>query len=88
MKYELWLNLYPDGVYTGPYASRDVADNYAKRARIECRKIEWETKEPVRVADYLVPLEFIGVYIKQTHPIGQQPEGAVMVPGSEREASE
>jgi hypothetical protein len=47
--------------------------------------------EPVRVADYLTPDPFsMNVSGKcshwrlKTHPIGQQPEGSVMVPGSER----
>jgi hypothetical protein len=45
--------------------------------------------EPVRVADYLVQGGTADgapapVWFKATHPIGQQPEGAVMVPGSER----
>lgn len=55
---------------------------------------DWElVPEPVRVADYLVP-EITGfarrrtIYHKDTHPIGQQPEGAVMVPGSERNSDE
>jgi hypothetical protein len=52
-------------------------------------RIVKEYKEPVRVADYLVPYgpklcDNRQVYDKQTHPIGQQPEGAVLVPGSER----
>lgn len=55
---------------------------------------DWEVVlEPTRVADYLVPIIVIeGWFVKngrryerQTHPVGQQPEGAVMVPGSERE---
>jgi hypothetical protein len=50
---------------------------------------DWElVPEPIRVADYLVPVPFLkdaGIYAKDTHPIGQQPEGAVLVPGSERE---
>jgi hypothetical protein len=53
------------------------------------REIEWETKEPVRVADYLVPfgrhIYDNKIYDKQTHPTGQQPEGSVMVPGSEKD---
>jgi hypothetical protein len=55
---------------------------------MEMREIEWETKEPARVADYLVPVPFLkdaGIYAKDIHPIGQQPEGSVMVPGSERD---
>jgi hypothetical protein len=45
--------------------------------------------EPLRVADYLVQGGTADsapapVWFKATHPIGQQPEGAVMVPGSER----
>jgi hypothetical protein len=28
------------------------------------------------------------VWFKATHPIGQQPEGAVLVPGSEKEVTE
>ena len=88
MKYEVWINLYPDyGYYV--YPSKEQADSGAARNRIECRKIEWESNEPVRVADYLVP-EIVGfarrrtIYHKQTHPVGQQPEGSVMVSGSER----
>ena len=48
---------------------------------------DWEiVPEPRRVADYLVPIPHSDmIYAKQTHPIGQQPEGSVMVPGSERE---
>lgn len=54
---------------------------------------DWEIiPEPIRVADYLVeitdptPLYHLPFthWLKQTHPIGQQPEGSVMVPGSER----
>ena len=62
---------------------------------VEMREIEWEKKEPVRVADYLLPSPFsLGVGGKclrwnlETHPIGQQPEGSVMVPNSEREVTE
>jgi hypothetical protein len=57
---------------------------------VETREIEWETKESVRVADYLVPsptgyLEHGGKwYYERECPIGQQPEGAVLVPNSER----
>jgi len=56
----------------------------------EYRLIEWETKEPIRVADYLVQGGTAdgapaSVWFKATHPIGQQPEGAVLVPGSERD---
>jgi hypothetical protein len=54
--------------------------------------VEWETKEPVRVADYLVEADWCCEcaskkcipYKEKTYPIGQQPEGSVMVPGSER----
>lgn len=47
-------------------------------------------KEPTRVADYFVQYRSrrSDVYFKQTHPIGSQPEGSVMVPGSERNATE
>lgn len=57
---------------------------------------DWEIiPEPTRVADYLVeiadptPLYHLPFthWLKQTHPIGKQPEGSVMVPGSEREVS-
>jgi len=59
----------------------------------ELLRDDWElVPEPVRVADYLV--EVINrtllyhlphpYWLKETHPIGQQPEGSVMVPGSER----
>jgi hypothetical protein len=48
--------------------------------------------EPVRVADYFVlkPYCFHGhppLYPKETHPIGQQPEGSVMVPNTERDGT-
>jgi len=47
---------------------------------------DWElVPEPVRVADYLVPNLVGDFYAKQTHPIGQQPDGAVLVPNSERD---
>ena len=59
---------------------------------------DWEiVPEPVRVADYFCPLpekitapdgqiiKLDKVYGLATLPIGQQPEGSVMVPGSERE---
>lgn len=55
---------------------------------------DWEiVPEPSRVADYLVeiadptPLYHLPFthWLKQTHPIGQQPEGSVMVPNSERD---
>jgi hypothetical protein len=59
---------------------------------------DWElVPEPVRVADYLVPtvsqlyIHDSGIYptyYRTKFPIGQQPEGAVMVPGSEKEVSE
>ena len=77
--------LVPEGARYGTYFGFvPNADEY--------RLIEWETKEPVRVADYLVltryrfdaPPNDKAVWFKQTHPIGQQPEGSVMVPGSER----
>ena len=53
---------------------------------------DWElVPEPVRVADYLVPssiwnerIRWSECWLKETHPIGSQPEGSVMVPGSER----
>lgn len=53
----------------------------------------WEiVPEPTRVADYLVPLihpdNKRDWFVKETHPIGQQPEGSVMVPGSEKEVTE
>lgn len=49
---------------------------------------DWElVPELVRVADYLVPNLVGDYYHKETYPIGQQPEGAVMVPNSEREES-
>ncbi len=35
-----------------------------------------------------VKMKSVPYFIKQTHPIGQQPEGSVKVPGSEREVSE
>ena len=35
-----------------------------------------------------VKMESVPYYIKQTHPIGQQPEGSVLVPGSERDSDE
>lgn len=55
---------------------------------------DWEiVPESVRVADYLVPITMIDGWIinkgshyeRQTHPIGQQPEGSVLVPGTERD---
>lgn len=53
---------------------------------------DWEiVPEPSRVADYLVKVGYgngIAVWYQYTHPIGQQPEGSVMVPGSERNATE
>jgi hypothetical protein len=58
---------------------------------IEINADDWElVPEPVRVADYLVRSAVLlygqdVLYIKKTCPIGQQPEGSVMVPGSERE---
>jgi hypothetical protein len=83
------------------YAWRDVAEygtmtsiDDIKPKTITCHIgnytciIEREDKpEPTRVADYLVFKEYyyIDCYIKQTHPIGQQPEGAVLIPGSERD---
>jgi hypothetical protein len=55
----------------------------------ECIIDRGEGPEPVRVADYLVQGGTAdgapaSVWFKATHPIGQQLEGAVMVPGSER----
>lgn len=42
---------------------------------------------PERFADYFVP-NLVGDWaVKKTFPIGQQPEGAVMVPGSERQGT-
>jgi hypothetical protein len=61
---------------------------------------DWEVvPSPVKVADYLVEQKglFVGsqssvivkpVWQKETHPIGQQPEGSVLVPGSERSLEE
>jgi hypothetical protein len=47
---------------------------------------DWElVPEPIRIADYLVPNLVGDYYLKQTHPIGQQPEGAVIVPNTERD---
>lgn len=91
-KYAVWVNLYNTG-YASALASKEEADERADYGRIECRKIEWESKEPTRVADYLVeithptPLYHLPFshWLKQTHPIGQQPEGSVMIPGSERD---
>lgn len=55
---------------------------------IEMNANDWElVPELVRVADYLVPNLVGDYYHKETYPIGQQPEGAVMVPNSEREES-
>lgn len=103
-KYELWINLYDGYGYT-VYATEAQAERGRGSRFIECRKIEWESKEPTRVADYLVPhsstkcrpyvVTLFGnpdgdpirdeLFFKQTHPVGQQPEGAILVPGSERE---
>jgi hypothetical protein len=50
---------------------------------------DWELvpESVVHAADYLVPYG-VGsssvIYIKEIHPVGQQPEGSVMVPGSKR----
>lgn len=57
---------------------------------------DWEiVHEPTRVADYLQPDPFsmsvsgkCSRWTSKTYPIGQQPEGSVMVPGSEREVGE
>jgi hypothetical protein len=58
---------------------------------------DWElVPEPVKTAAYLVRQsmrlyndkgqEVIdNIWFRETHPIGQQPEGSVLVPGSERE---
>lgn len=50
-------------------------------------KADWEiVPEPTRVADYFVPYRRRSdVYFKQTHFIGSQPEGSVLVPNSERD---
>lgn len=94
-KYELWINLYDGYGYT-VYATEAQAERGRGSRFIECRKIEWESKEPTRVADYFVwtaisyngqPVSNEKLYIKKTYPIGQQPEGAFLVPGSEREAT-
>lgn len=68
---------------------------YGKSARDKERKydlVEYlgkeRPKEPISVADYLVKVGFgngIAVWYQYTHPIGSQPEGSVLVPGSERE---
>ena len=61
---------------------------------MEINADDWElVPEPIRVADYLVEDKFYTVnkrlvWQKQTHPIGQQPEGSVLVPNSEREVTE
>lgn len=92
-KYELWINLYPGYGYNGPYPSKDRAELYKMKNRIECRKIEWESKEPTRVADYLVETPYKRTDIEHypptyweryTYPIGSQPEGSILVPNSER----
>lgn len=86
MKCQLWINLYPGYGYN-VYSSKEQADDAAGHNRIECRKIEWNAT--IRVAEYLVPFApnvyNNKIYDKRTHPIGQQPEGSVMVPNSERE---
>ena len=42
----------------------------------------------IQVATYKIPWLMESLFLQQTHPIGQQPEGAVMVPGSEKEVTE
>lgn len=57
---------------------------------------DWEiVPEPVKVADYLQPDPFsmsvsgkCSRWVSKTYPVGQQPEGSVMVPKSERNATE
>lgn len=57
---------------------------------------DWEiVPEPTRVADFLVPDSFsmtvsgkCSHWVSKTYPIGQHPEGSVMIPGSERNAAE
>lgn len=59
---------------------------------------DWEiVPEPSRVADYLVETPYKRTDIEHypptywqqsTHPIGSQPEGSVLVPGSEKEVTE
>ena len=46
-KYQRWVNLYPDGSYTGPFASQTMALAHMAEGRIACatRLIEWEVEE-------------------------------------------
>jgi hypothetical protein len=72
----------------------DPGDKYLDLNVDDLLADDWElVPEPVRVADYFVPISTAHVafnttnstlYEVQRHTIGQQPEGSVMVPGSEK----
>ncbi len=113
MKYSVKVVLCNDGAILVPEGTRyGTYFGFVPNAA-EYRLIEWESKEPVRVADYFVPIpqsEMLDykkswfpmvlkyqstrsckandIYYRDTFTIGQQPEGSVMVPGSEREVTE
>jgi hypothetical protein len=71
-------------------------DKYLEMSAEDLLADDWElAPEPIRVADYLVPTVsqlyvydtgIYPTYFRNTYPIGQQPEGSVLVPGSERDA--
>ena len=94
-KYTVNLILCSDGTVLVPEGTRyGTYFGFVPNA-VDGRRIEWETKDPTRVADYLVEITHTTLFslqyphwLKQTHPIGQQPEGSVMVPGSEKEVTE
>jgi hypothetical protein len=95
MKYKAVLALQKDGKV---FACESVAEYQfwkLHKDTVEMREIEWETIEPVITAAYLVRQSkrfyndkgqevLDNVWFRERHPIGQQPEGSVMVPGSER----
>jgi hypothetical protein len=71
----------------------DPGDKYLDLDVDDLLADDWElVPELIRVADYLIPLihpdNKRDYFVKETHPIGQQPEGAVMVPGSERASND
>ena len=45
---ECWMNLYPNGLYPGPYDSEKSADRYASPSRIRCVHFREVRKKKVR----------------------------------------
>ena len=77
-----WTLKAPDGRLTMGWPSGEPNVSFENLAAED-----WEIiQEPERVADYLYLAKFFGVsfWMKGIFEIGKQPDGAVLVPGTER----